>query len=127
MQLNTSPFGGPLLLYRNQFCADNLTALDALIKVVSIFLCEFFEEGQIRTHLPYWVCSPMQLHSQRDKGEESVAAQFTRHDLHGPCSSFELLIQSLDNVGGAERYPLFLGKMEKGQAGLQRSLQTCHC
>jgi hypothetical protein len=29
------------------------------LRVVSIFLCEFSEEGQIRTHLPYRVCSPM--------------------------------------------------------------------
>jgi hypothetical protein len=38
------------------------TAITARLKVVSIFLCELFKEGQIQAYLAHWVGPPVQFH-----------------------------------------------------------------
>ena len=74
------------------------------VQVVSALLCKFpvgsvRVERQLLICFPHRVCSPMQLHLQRDESQKPITACLSGQDLHGTRPSPVFLGEPLDEVG----------------------------
>ena len=100
-------------------------------KVLSRGLCEITldkiaQRGEIVAHFPHRVRPPVEFHLYADKGQQSITGVLPSHDFHWFGPSPEFLIQSLNDIGGTQGNPFFLGKVEEGQAAIQRVSQALH-
>jgi hypothetical protein len=69
----------------------------------------------------------MQLHFQRNVGQDSITGDFSGYNFHNLGPTPELLVEALNDVGCPKRDPFLRRKIEEGQAGIDAALQTFHC
>src|SRR5512142_1164601 len=106
--------GKPNRICRGMVCFSHVTDQCKEVKVASRVLCKSGER----------VTGPVGVHTVKDAKEDSFTAASSGKGAHGADASAHFYKEPLNNVGGAQAFPVGLGTIEEGQEFFQITFQA---